>query len=110
MRPIPRAMLIHTVTLADASGSAYGSETLTPIAELKRVRVEPDESALLTHEDTQAKHTALLLYDARNSLPGNVTFTPEQRVLFGGKTYRVVAVEPLYDGARLHHIEVSLSE
>lgn len=110
MRPIPRAMLIHTATLLDVETNAYGSETLTPIAELTRVRVEWSESAQRTQENTQAARTALLLYDARNSLPSQVTFSTEQRVRFGGKTYHVEAVEPLCDGARLHHIEVSLRE
>jgi len=110
MRPIPRAMLIHAATLAQAPGGAYGGENLTPIATLTHVRVEHSESALLTEEDTQAKRTALLLYDARNSRPRNVTFAPGQRVLFGGKNYRVEAVETLYDAARLHHKEITLSE
>ena len=110
MRPIPRTMLLHTATLVQASEGAYGCETLTPIAELTRVRVEPSESALITDEDTQAKHTALLLYDARQSRPKNVAFAPGQRVLCLGKRYRVEAVEWLYDGAALHHTEVSLSE
>jgi hypothetical protein len=108
MRPIPHAMLIHAATLATAETDAYQTETLTTVAELSRVRVEPDETELTATDDTQVEKTALLLYDVRNSRPRGVAFAAGQRVVFEGVRYRVEGVEPLYDGRRLHHVEVTL--
>ena len=56
----------------------------------------------------EAARTALLLYDARHSRPKEVAFAVGQRVVADGVAYRVEAVEPLLDGPRLHHVEVSL--
>ena len=108
MRPIPRALLIHSATLATAETDGYQNETLTPVAELTRVRVEPIETETLSTRETRAQTTALLVYDARNSLPKGVTFAAGQRVLYGGECYRVETVAQLYDGRRLHHTEIGL--
>ncbi len=108
MRPIPRAMLIHGATLAEAATDANGGETLTTLAELRRVRVEPGGAETVIRDETSAERTALLLYDARNSLPRNVAFAAGQRVVFQGVRYRVETVDLLYDGRRLHHVEAGL--
>jgi len=110
MRPIPRAMLIHEATLAQAAVDENGNETLTTLAQLRNVRVEADCSQTLTNDDTRAGQTALLLYDARGSQPRGVAFAPGQRVVFSGVRYRVQAVEELCDGRRLHHVELNLCE
>jgi len=110
MRPIPRALLIHSATLAQAATDANGAETLTPLAELRRVRVEPGDTQTLTKEDTRRGRAALLMYDVRNSLPRGVAFAAGQRVLFEGVRYRVETVDLLYDGRRLHHVEAGLRE
>jgi hypothetical protein len=108
MRPIPRTLLIHTATLAQAAADANGNETLTTIAELRRVRVEPDDTETAAQDETKAERTALLLYDAVNSVPRGVTFAVGQRVLYAGARYRVEAVALLHDGRRMHHVEASL--
>ncbi len=110
MRPIPRALLIHAATLAQATMDENGSETLTMLAQLRNVRVEADSSETLTNDDTQPSRSALLLYDAHNSQPRGVAFAPGQRVVFSGVRYRVQAVEELCDGRRLHHVELNLCE
>ena len=108
MRPIPRAMLTHTAVLMAVDRDAYGAETPTPIATLTRVRVEPSATMTLTRDNTRVQLSALLLYDARHSQPQEVTFAIGQRVVFEGKPYRVMTVEPMSDGRGVHHIEVGL--
>ena len=108
MRPIPRAMLTHSAMLMQPAGDGYQSELLAPVAALTRVHLAASTAEELTREDTRTARTALLLYDARHSRPKEVAFAVGQRVLFEGVCYRVEAVEPLLDGVRLHHTEVSL--
>jgi len=108
MRPIPRTMLPHTAPLMQPTGDAYHAEVLAPLAILTRVRVEPLVMEERDSSGARLIHKALLLYDARNSRPKGIAFATGQRVLFEGTTYRVQAVEPLYDLGRLHHVEVSL--
>ena len=109
MRPIPRALLPHTATLADTATDAYGAVTLTHVIQLTRVRVELEETLTLAKEDTQTQRVGLLVYDVRNSHPAGVAFSLGQFLLFEGRTYRVVSLEPINDGRRLHHIEAGLS-
>jgi hypothetical protein len=101
-------MLTGSAMLMQAAGDGYLGEMLTPVAALSRVHVAADALQEQTREDTRSVRTALLLYDARHSRPKDVVFAVGQRVLFEGVNYRVAAVEQLFDGARLHHVEVSL--
>jgi hypothetical protein len=110
MRPIPRTLLIHAATLAQAVVDEYGSETLSTLAQLQNVRVEADCSETLMNDDTRSSLSALLLYDAHNSRPRGIAFEPGQRVVYNSVRYRVQAVEELYDGRRLHHVELNLCE
>ena len=108
MRPIPRSQLPHTATLMKPTGDGYAAEVLMPVATLTRVYIAQAMAQGLTKDDTPTEQTALLLFDARHSRPKDVQFALGQRVLFGGIVYRVEAIEPLFDRARLHHTEVSL--
>ena len=109
MRPIPRALLIHSATLQQAQTDAYGQTTLTTLANLTRVRAETMIESVSDKEGERVERTALLIYDARNSLPAGVTFTAGQRVTLEGIAYRVTAVERCEDGRGLHHVEISLT-
>ncbi|NLI21757.1 MAG: hypothetical protein GX418_09445 [Clostridiales bacterium] len=109
MRPMPRDLMIHSATLALCAPDAYGAVTLTPVAELTRVRVETTETL---RDDGQALRpglSAVLWYDARHSGPRGVGFAPGQMLLFEGRRYRVETVEARYGGRRLHHVELGLS-
>ena len=110
MRPIPRVLLPHAVTLARATVGERGALALTAVAALSYVRLDTSETETLTDDDTQRGRSAVLFYDVRNSCPRGVAFAPGQYVLQGNRRYRVETVEPLYDGARLHHIEITLTE
>ena len=108
MRPIPRAFLIHSATLLAVAGT--NEATAAPLAELTRIRVETEQTQTEDREETQARRTAQLWYDVRQSLPRNVQFVPGQLVLYQGERYRIVAVKELYCGRRLHHLEISLTD
>ena len=109
MRPIPRALMIHSATLALPATDAYGAETLTPEAELTRVRVSTTETLRDGEGALRAGLSAVLWYDARQSSPRGVAFAPGQILLFEGRRYRVETVEALCGGRQLHHVELGLS-
>ena len=109
MRPIPRALLIHSATLQQAQTDAYGQSTLTTLADLTRVRVEPLAESVFDKEGECVERTALLIYDTRNSRPTGISFAIGQRVSCEGTAYRVTAVERCEDGRGLHHVEISLT-
>ena len=108
MRPIPRAMLTQSAMLMQPAGDGYLGEMLTPVTALARVHLSASAAMDQLREDDRVIRTALLIYDARHSRPRGVAFAVGQRVLADGVNYRVEAVEPLFDGPRLHHVEVSL--
>lgn len=108
MKPIPRALLIHSAALYNVTEGAWQDEQKTLLAQLTRVRVEPCARLVATADNRSVTLTATLFYDCRGSLPAGVVFTVGQRVEFGGAEYRVETVEPLYDRRKLHHIEVGL--
>ena len=109
MRPIPRTLLCHSATLAQAASDPYGHETLTPIAQLIHIRVEPTDTLNRTNEGLQAQLAAQLWFDMRHSQPAGTVFSLGQRVVYQGKTYTVETVASSYDGRRLHHYEVGLA-
>jgi len=109
MRPIPRALLIHSAALLQPSVDENGGETLTEAARLTRVRVDPLGTETLLRDEARLANNALLFYDARNSRPRNVLFSVGQKIEHDGTRYRVDTVELLYDGRRLHHVELGLS-
>ena len=108
MKPIPRALLIHSAALYNVTEGAWQGEEKTLAARLERVRVEPCSRLVTSADNRSVTITATLFCDCRNSTPAGVGFSVGQRVEFGGALYRVETVEPLYDRRRLHHIEVGL--
>lgn len=107
MKPIPRALLIHSAALYNVAEGTWQDEEKTLVAQLEHVRVEPCAKLITTADNRSVTITATLFYDCRNSTP-KADFAVGQRVKFGGALYRVETVEPLYDRRRLHHIEVGL--
>lgn len=108
MKPIPKRLLIHSATLHAVTEDAWQSETLTELAKLERVRIEPVSKLITDKQNRQCTLSAVLFYDCRNSAPKAVQFETGQKLLWNGMEYRVETVEPLYDGGRLHHLEVGL--
>ncbi len=110
MRPIPLGLLCHTVQLSNVERDDYGAETDVPVATLHRVRLEPSAQVLVSNQGMDVQCSATLFVDARRSWPVGVRVLPEQALLWEGKRFRVHAVYPLFDGRKLHHWEVALSD
>ena len=109
MKPIPKALLIHTVTLCSvAEKDAWGKEELGDPVVLQYVRMEPSTKYVKDKDHKEIQLAATLFYDCHNSRPRNQTFSDGQVLTFNGEKYRVQLVEPLYDGRRLHHYEMGL--
>ncbi|MDY4007494.1 MAG: putative minor capsid protein [Candidatus Limiplasma sp.] len=110
MRPIPLRLLIHTVLLNNVERDDYGKETDKLVATLQRVRMEPSSQVIVNSNGTDVQCSATLFVDSRLSWPVGQEIKAEQSVLWEGRRFRVQAVNPLFDDARLHHLEVLLSD
>lgn len=108
MRPIPRTLLCHSATLAQAASDPYGRETLIPIAQLTHIRVESTDTLNRTNEGQRTQLNAQLWFDCRHSQPAGIEFSLGQRVTYQGQVYMVETVERFYASRKLHHYEVGL--
>lgn len=109
MRPIPKKLLIHTVTHARIEDSSRWEEgELTNQKELKYVRMEPSSKVVRDKNNAEVQLSSTLFYDCKNSWPRGIEFVVDGVILFDGQKYAIQLVEPLYDGQRLHHYEVGL--
>ena len=109
MRPIPKNLLIHTVTLAKTEEEdRWGTESLEGMTELRYVRMEPSEKVIRDKNNAEVQLAATLFYDCRNSRPQGISFQTDDVIFFGEQKYSVQLAEPLYDGKKLHHYELGL--
>ena len=109
MRAIPKELLIHTVTLHVVLGKdRWGKAELDSGTEVDKVRLEPSSKIVRDKDNAEIQLAATLFYDCRNSRPREVVFAEDNIVTFNGQKFRVVSVEPLYDGRKLHHYEMGL--
>ena len=109
MQPIPKRLLIHTVTLYETSKKdAWGTVALDKGKELTHVRLEPSGKIVRDKNNAEIQLAATLFYDCKNSRPAGLTLKVDDVVAFTGETYRVQTVEPLYDDKHLHHYEIGL--
>lgn len=109
MRPIPKKLLIHTVTMSRAeSKDRWGKVTPGAEAELTYVRMEPSSKIVRDKSNAEVQLAAVLIYDCRNSRPRGTTFMEDDVIVFNGQRHKVQTVEALYDEKRLHHYEMGL--
>lgn len=108
MNPIPKRLLIHSATLKSVTEDKWQGQTLTTVAELKHIRIEPTSRHITDKQNRQINLTALLFYDIIASSPKNVDFAQEQKIIFNGKEYTIETIEALYDESKLHHYELGL--
>ena len=109
MRPLPRALLCHSATLSQTTSDAYGALTLSPVAQLTNIRVEPMETLSQTNDSRRIQPSAKLWFDAAFSRPAGVAFSLGDCITFQGKNYTVETIATYASGRRLHHIEVELT-
>lgn len=109
MRPIPKSLLIHTVTLhKKMNEDRWGKGELDSGMELTRVRIEPSGKIVRDKNNAEVQLVATLFYDCKNSRPQDVVFQMDDIILFNDMKHQVILIEPLYDNKRLHHYEVGL--
>lgn len=119
MIPIPAGLLIHNGELVtEYAPDLWGNSSDNETAPLLRIRIEPCHSSVTTKEMQQIALSAMLFFDAKNSVC-SVPFLLEgdtyngksvklQYVIWNGRKYTVQTVEPIYDSRKIHHYEVGL--
>lgn len=109
MRSIPKELLIHAVTLhIIRDKDRWGKAEIGTGTDVKEVRLESSSKVIRDKNNAEIQLTAMLFYDCRNSRPRGIVFVEDNVVGFNGQKFRIVSVEPLYDGRRLHHYEIGL--
>lgn len=109
IRAIPKKLLIHTVAHArEGEEDRWGNTELVDEQTLTHVRMEPSSKVIRDKNGAEIQLAATLFYDCRNSRPQCITFEVDDIITFNGQKHRLVIVEPLYDGEKLHHYELGL--
>ena len=109
MKPIPEKLLIHSAELkAVTNDNTWQEEKQSDSKQLSKVRIEPCSRLVTAKDNKQITLSAVLIYDCKNSRPKNTEFCQGQKIFFKDKEYAVETIEPLYDGSKLHHIELGL--
>lgn len=109
IKAIPKKLLIHTVTRAkEGEDDRWGNADLMDMQEVKLVRMGPSSKVIRDKSGAEIQLAATLFYDCRNSRPQGISFDVDDIIIFNDQKHRVVLVEPLYDGSKLHHYELGL--
>lgn len=93
---------------ARADSDRWGEETLKEEQEITYVRMEPSSKVVRDKNNAEVQLAATLFYDCRNSRPKGVGFAVDDIITFNSQKHRIQTIEPLYDGERLHHMEMGL--
>lgn len=109
MRPIPKQLLIHTVTLHHKKHvDRWGKVELDEGTEVRCVRIEPSRQIVRDQNGAEIQLAASLFCDCRNSHPQGIQWHVDDIVCVSSEMYQVKTVEPLYDERTLHHYEVGM--
>ncbi|ASB95825.1 Minor capsid protein [Streptococcus equi subsp. equi] len=109
VKPIPKELLVDTVTyLAVGNKDSWGAETVVS-TELSQVLVQPRSSIQRGQQNESNSYELLLFFDCVNSLPVDHQFKVDDKISYLGKEYRIASVEVLkaFDQSP-HHYEVML--
>lgn len=111
MRPIPRALLIHSAThkYGVPADDGWGNLTHPDTRTLEFVRFEPSTKLVMTKDNKEVQLSAVMFFDCVNSVPAAAEFVLGDQIIFDGRTYHVEMIDKLYDGQKKHHYEVGLS-
>ena len=105
-KPIPRHLLIHTVTHSHPVIDKYGNETGTPTT-MYRVRLEPVKKQTLTDLGEMEDDKYLMFVDMVHSTV--IALAKGDKITFGGTELTVREIAEAYDERGLHHLEVALT-
>ena len=109
MKPIPKKLLIHNVTLyKEMNKDRWGKGDLSKGTTLERVRMEPSSKIIRDKSGAEIQLAATLFYDCKNSSPKGISFVVDDIIMFNGQKHQIKDVEPLYDERKQHHYELGL--
>ena len=119
MQPIPARILIHSgTTTIYYDADKWGGTPDAVTAPITGIRIEPYRRETHDVNQQEVTLTAMLYYDTKNSacalpfvLPGDTYGggkVKQQTISALGRVFVVKFVEPIYDDAALHHLEVGL--
>ncbi|XQY90645.1 putative minor capsid protein [Metabacillus sp. HB246100] len=110
IKPIPKKILIHTVTYEEwVEGDGITTEDgfKAPVT-LSNVRVQHVSDLTVNTNNKELKYDAILFFDMKNSkASGKFTFVEESKITFEGKEMFIQKVDPVY-AFELHHYELGL--
>lgn len=104
--PIPKGLLIHTVTYEEMTKSEWGNSFAAPVT-IENVRIEPKNTLSRNGTGSTVTSDTLLFWDSVHSTP--CAFVEDSKVTFSGREMIVVSVSDYYDESKLHHKEVRLA-
>ncbi len=110
-KPIPRKLLIHSVTYTEKSdndgGWGGGSENEPKV--IKHVRFKPKNAVRKTSQNEEKLIKGILFIDAKYSKP-YIPLVVDSTVNFNGADLTVLSCEPCFtDDYEPHHYEVELT-
>lgn len=108
IKAIPKKLLIHGGELLREVPGEWGSSGLEHLEGLDKIRVEPSSKVVRDKNNAEIQLAAVMFFDCKNSRPSGQTFEEDQIFDFNGQKHRIVSVEPLYDGKKLHHYEIGM--
>ncbi|WLR54837.1 putative minor capsid protein [Mesobacillus subterraneus] len=110
VKPIPRHVLIHTVTYEEfQQGDGINTEDgFKPSVTLMNVRVQSLSNIRRNSTAEGIEYDAILFFDVAHSLStGSFEFVEKSKVIFNGKVMLVEKVNPVVAN-ELHHYEIGM--
>lgn len=110
MRAIPKKLLIHSADVYQEAkmGSGWDGAALEMAGRLSHVRIEPSSRIVRDKNNREQQLAATLFFDCKNSSSTAGDLKEDLIVDFQRQKHRIVSVEPLYDGRKLHHYEIGM--
>lgn len=104
--PIPKGLLIHTVTYEEMVKSEWGDSFAAPVT-IENVRIEPKNTLSRNGTGSTITSDTLLFWDSVHSTP--CAFVGDSKITFNGRVMIVSSVADFYCENNLHHSEVRLA-
>ena len=110
MKAIPKKLLIHSAAVYQETktGAGWNGKELELTGQFTHIRIEPSSQVIRDKNNREQQLSATIFFDCKNSQ--STAGDPKEDLIldFQGDKYRIVSVEPLYDGKRLHHYEIGM--
>lgn len=108
LQPIPKELLIHTVTYEEFTGMGTWGETFAAPVTLTNVLVQPSTELIKDTIREAINGRALMFFDVENSAP-LVNFAEKSKVSQGTVIYTIDKVKIFYGfDSTPHHYEIIL--